>query len=306
MEKIRSDLNKCVDISYDILKYVLRYNKDYVKDISMALVSLTAFLIYYGMKDIDTIISAYKNTEYTVTKRKLKLSGSKVLPSGIECTGLSIPNITILETPNNFKAYLSDEIKVKKSKKESNMEHLENFLHEMNHIIKSQNKRIIHIDHDRLIIRNGIIKFEYNTQTLSLKSRIHEYTEEGFNELQTEDLLEIVQQLCNVDIKNKYAKKYLDKIRKEIKTYTTKTYYKPAMCLVEPLYLDQKFRNEYINGCMTGNIDSISDNFDYYVSDGAFEELTSSIDEYYNSSFSDDAMKKAVNLVVGYQYSKKK
>lgn len=306
MEKIRSDLNKCVDISYDILKYVLRYNKDYVKDIGMALVSLTAFLIYYGMKDIDTIISAYKNTEYTVTKRKLKLSGSKVLPSGIECTGLSIPNITILETPNNFKVYLSDEIKVKKSKKESNIKCLENFTHEMNHIIKSQNKRIIHIDHNRLVTRNGIMKFKHNTKTLSLKSRLCEYTEEGFNELQTKDLLGVVKQLCSVDIKNKYAKRYLDIIRKEMKTYTSSSYYKPAMCLVEPLYLDQKFRNEYINGCINGNIDSISDNFDYYVSDGAFEELTSSIDEYYNSSFSDDAMKKAVNLVVGYQYSKKK
>ncbi len=301
-----SNLNRCVDTSYDILKYILRNNKDYEKDIGMALVSLTAFLIYYGIKDIDTIISAYKNTKYTVTEENLKLLSGKKTSSDIECMGISIPNITLFGTSTNFKVYIDDELKLKKLKKRSHTEYLETFIHEMNHIIKSQNKRILYVDHNKLIIRSGIIILDNDIKKLVLKSKTHEFTEEGLNTLQTKDILGIVARLCNEDIKNKHAKKYLDKIRKEITTYDIKSYYNPAMSILEPLYVEQKFRNQYINGSITGNINDISDDFDYYVHDGSFEELTSSIDEYYNNGFQNSPMKKAVELVIGYQYSKRK
>ena len=70
-------INKKIDLSYDILKYIMTYKKIEKSDIGMYLVTLTAFIDYYGPTFANTIINSYIDVNITKEKTIKRITRSK-------------------------------------------------------------------------------------------------------------------------------------------------------------------------------------------------------------------------------------
>lgn len=292
-------LNKKIDLSYDILKYIMTYKKIEKSDIGMYLVTLTAFIDYYGSTFANTIINSYIDANVTrkkTIKRKDK-SKSDEKDDGLftKRFDLDIINNRIFATET-----LTD---IELVKKKNKLEELNDFIHETYHLIKSYNNGIQYEDDFTIVkLRTGIMEKRID---ISLNKVItNRYIEESINQLQTENIINQIIRYSNVDIKNKDVKEYLNRIKLEILSYKDPLSYFGTKNILSNLYYDKKFQREYEICSIRGNIKNIYDNFDYYVGDGSFSELSKSIDSYYESKYQDEqAMNKAIQLVVKYKHS---
>ncbi len=303
MTSCNDNINKKIDLAYDILRYIMLSTDVEEQDIGMYVVTLAAFIDSYGSAFADTIINSYIDANITRKEEVIKNGENDKDPKAV--AGLC---------STHFKLYIGKNriLKTKKStninllKGSSKLEELEKFIHEMHHTIKGYNNPIIYEnDFTKVRLRTGILEKNF---VLSYEKDIkNEYTEEGINQLQTENLMYRIITYCNLDIKNDFARRYLNTLKEELIDYKPPITYIGVKDILKNVYYDRKFRCEYDKDSIIGNIDDIYDNFDYYAGDGSFNELSKSIDDYYNSKLSDeDSMTKAVQLVVKYKYSNRK
>lgn len=295
-------INKKIDLSYDILKYIMTYKKIEKSDIGMYLVTLTAFIDYYGPTFANTIINSYIDTNIIKSRTIKRITKSKLEEKD---DGLFTKEFE-LDIINNKIFATEIQTNIELLKKKSKLEELNNFIHEMYHLIKSYNNMIQYEnDFTTVRLRTGIM--EKRIDIFLNKLITNRYTEESINQLQTEDFMNKIFSYSNADIKNKYAREYLNRIKKEIPSYKAPLSYFGTRNILSNLYYDKKFQREYESCSIKGNIKDIYDNFDYYVGDGSFNELSKSIDCYYESKLQDEqAMNKAIKLVVKYKHSTRK
>ena len=285
------DNDECYNLIEDTLK-----SKNLDDSLRQILkISSLGFLNYYGNDYFNLIYETFLDTNFIITDNIVE---NNIYPKNnyYANTNASLASTTKidLEIKENS-LHIEDSVIVKENKDYYYL--LLNFIHEINHLVNSRNKRLIE-DSDNLKLRCGI-----STVDLLKTNKLQENVliNEGFNQLQS---LQILKKIINLDeINNQEVKNFLNNFEcyknKALPNYS----YRDLVDALKPLFIDKEFSSIYNLNCIEGNISNISSEFDRKVGENSFKELSKSIEASYNSQSTYTNSLKVESLVKKYQTS---
>lgn len=175
---------------------------------------------------------------------------------------------------------------------------LERLTHEFNHLTTSLNGELKN-NNNIFTVRNGIILTSANIKT-GKENKFNLAIGEGFNQLQTLDLLESINKFKNYEIYDENFKEYISKINYKKDNYNS--YHKEIETLT-PIWNNNNFKENFDKNVLSGDIDNIFNDFNNALkSNTAFTRLSTAID---NLEKEKKSIKLANNLIKTYNNVKK-
>lgn len=264
---------------------------------SMLYTTFIGFIDYYGVDYLELIYDAYLDTNFKIvdefTKEEQehnKLSNqSRFVTPALLTEDLNI---------EKDKITITDTISVKKNFSEDTYLFLMYLTHELNHVINSLNKRVKQ-ENNLLTVRNGISTIDIDVEKGTTK-----YNDiligEGFNQLQTLDIMKHILKLCDNKNINPDLLSVLKNIEDKKDNPPPNRSYKDIVEILTPLYCNKEFSSLYKISSLDGNVSTIKQNFNRLVGTNKFELLSTTIDECYDSDHTWSSYLESKSLVKKY------
>ena len=252
------------DTKYFIDNELSKYN--YSSDIKHLLtIIIPAFIIKYELKNKNKLLTVFKEVPIIETDENDKTT---------QAFYSSIPK------------YIDKKIKTKKVivvkhyKNKPLIEFIDNIIHEYNHAINSFENEI-KVTKNFIYLRTGLSKTQFDKHTLKpIGSDNKTILEEILNTKQTEEIMNILKEMSNYEIKDYSVQTTLYSINHSIdKSYSSEAYSLHTKFL-EKLSDNKTFTNTLSNLRFNGNINEISYIFDNTTGKkGSYDRLIEILNE---------------------------
>ncbi len=247
-----------MNLTNELINSLIDESKNYVdKDLSkygyssdikhLLYIIIPAFIIKYGLKNKNKILTTFKKVPLIETNENEKLH---------QAFYTSIPKY------KGNKIFTRKFILVRHYNNKSLIELIDNIIHEYNHAINSYENEI-KLSKDYLYLRTGLSFAKYNRSTLKYLS-VDDKTilEEILNTKQTEDIILILKEISKYDINDYSSKTTLYSINKIIDSNYKSKAYSLQSTFIKNLSSNKTFINTLSTLRFTGNIEEISHIFD--------------------------------------------
>ena len=265
-----------MNLSNELINSLIDESKNYIeKDLSkyeyssdikhLLYIIIPAFIIKYGLKNKEKILTTFKNVPLIETNKEEKLH---------QAFYTSIPKY------KNNKIFTRKFILVRHYTNKSLIELIDNIIHEYNHAINSYENEI-KLTKEYLYLRTGLSYAKYNRSTLKYISADDKtILEEILNTKQTEDIILILKEISKYDINDYSSKTTLYSINNIIDSNYKSKAYSLQSTFIKKLSSNKTFINTVSTLRFTGNIEEISYIFDNTVgTKGSYDRLIKILNE---------------------------
>lgn len=267
-------VNKRLNYSRDIIKQISRVNNISSELSDILTLAFAGMLSYYGEEAIDELYLAFLKTKFVVSDKSIARCLS-------EKEGISKETISFIlnHTPGVFydvtgyecvdknrkRSYKFDrKVYVQNDGNFNKQQLLRGVIHQVNHVLTSMHNSIIS-SQGKLAARMGMSYDRLQTREAS-----HFYIEEAVNKLQTEDMMSEVYEFGVCEILD-------DDIRRNVLEVLSipveKVKDDEVTAIIRPLYEDDFFNALLVDKRISGRLNSIREEFDFYTEPGDYALL---------------------------------